>query len=260
MKRSHLLLCAVAAFGAIPASTNEGRGALSGIPPSRTEVAEWRQTFEVDPKNLGTIGHNPYFPLTPGLRIHLGGKNEAVVVSVLEETKVVDGVETRVVEEREIEHGLLVEISRNYFAIDGTTGDVYYFGEDVDDYKDGKIVGHGGAWLSGVNGAKFGLIMPGKPTRGDKFYLEMSPGAVRVEIIYVDDMLKTPLRNFDDLVYCLETDVLDRESSHKWYAAGIGMVGDDNLRVLMIEKPPEVEARWVPPKEMLYRKPHDNGA
>jgi hypothetical protein len=239
MRLSHLL-CTVAAFAAGLAWTDESRGGLTGIAGSRANEAGWRRTFDVDRKNLGTIGHNPYFPLTPGLRIHLGGKDEAVVVSVLEETKVVDGVETRVVEERETENDELVEISRNYFAIDRTTGDVYYFGEHVDDYKDGKIVGHEGAWLSGVNGAKFGLIMPGQPTRGDKFYLEMAPGAEeRVEIMDVDATLKTPLRTFDDLVYSLETDVLDREFSHKWYAAGIGMVGDDNLRVVMIEEPPK---------------------
>lgn len=263
MKLSHLLWCALAAFAVIPASTavitastDEDRGGPTGIASSRTEVDGWRRTFEVDPKNLGIVGHNPYFPLTPGLRIQLGGKDKAVLVSVLGETKVVDGVETRVVEEREIELGELVKITRNYFAVDRTTGDVYYFGEDVDDYKDGKIIGHGRGWLSGVNGAKFGLIMPGKPTRGDKFYLEMTPRAEeRVEIIYVDAMLKTPLRSFEHLVYCRETAVLGRKFSHKWYAAGIGMVGDDDLRVVMIEKPPEVEARWVPP-----RKAHDNGA
>ena len=239
MKLSHLL-CTVAAFAAGLAWTDESRGGLTGIAGSRANEAGWRRTFDVDPKNLGIVGHNPYFPLTPGLRIHLGGKDEAVVVSVLGETKVVDGVETRVVEERETEGGELVEISLNYFAIDRTTGDVYYFGEHVDDYKDGKIVGHEGAWLSGVNGAKFGLIMPGQPARGDKFYLEMAPGAEeRVEIMDVDATLKTPLRTFDDLVYSLETDVLDREFSHKWYAAGIGMVGDDNLRVLKIEEPPK---------------------
>jgi hypothetical protein len=113
------------------------------------------------------------------------------------------------VEERETEDGELVEISRNYFAIDRATGDVYYFGEEVDIYEDGKLVGHDGAWLSGVNGAKFGLIMPGKPALGDKFYLEMAPGAVeRVEIVDLDARLETPLRTFEDLVYCRENDVM----------------------------------------------------
>jgi len=84
----------------------------------------------------------------------------------------VDGVQTRVLEEREEKDGRLIEVSRNYFAIDKNTKDVYYFGEDVDMYKKGKVTGHGGAWLAGVKGARFGLMMPGKIVKGDRFYQE----------------------------------------------------------------------------------------
>jgi len=205
---------------------------------SPADDAGWRRSFEVDRKKLGTDGHNPYFPLTPGLKIHLSDGSETVVFSVLDETKLVDGVETRVVEEHETKDGELVEISRNYFAIDRTNGDVYYFGEDVDIYEDGKVVSHDGAWLAGTNGVKFGLIMPGKPSVGDRFYLEEAPGAVeRVEIVALDATLETPLRSFADLVRCQENDVLDGGVSHKWYASGIGMVGDDEMRVIKIEEP-----------------------
>jgi hypothetical protein len=205
---------------------------------SRADDAAWRRSFDVDPKNLGAVGSNRYFPLTPGLRIHLSDGSETVVFSILDATKVVDGVETRVVEERETEDGELVEISRNYFAIDRTTGDVYYFGEDVDIYEDGRVVSHDGAWLAGVGGVKYGLIMPGEPSVGDKFYLEDAPGAVeRVEIVDLDAKLETPLRSFAGLVRCQEHDVLDGGVSHKWYAAGVGMVGDDEMRVVKIEEP-----------------------
>ena len=94
------------------------------------------------------------------------------------------------------------------------------------------------AWLAGANGVKFGLIMPGKPTLGDKFYLEMAPGAVeRVEIVKLDAKLETPLRSFSQVVHCREYDVVDGDSSQKWYAAGIGMVGDDEMRAVKIEQP-----------------------
>jgi hypothetical protein len=205
---------------------------------SPADDALWRRSFDVDRKNLGADGRNPYFPLTPGLKIHLSDGSETVVFSVLDETKIVDGVETRVVEERETEDGELVEISRNYFAADRTNGDVYYFGEDVDIYEDGKVVSHDGAWLAGVKGVKFGLIMPGKPGVGDRFYLEDAPGAVeRVEIVDLDATLETPLRSFGKVVYCREDDVLDGGVSHKWYAPGIGMVGDDEMRAIKVEEP-----------------------
>ena len=80
------------------------------------------------------------------------------------------GVRTRVIEERETSGGKLAEISRNFFAIDKNTGDLCCFGEDVYIYKDGKVAEHGGSWLSGVDGARSGLMMPGKPAVGDRFY------------------------------------------------------------------------------------------
>ena len=67
-------------------------------------------------------------------------------MTVLNRTKVVDGVETKVVEEKETEGGNLVEVSRNYFAICKPTNNAIYFGEEVD-AKDGKIVSHEGTWL-----------------------------------------------------------------------------------------------------------------
>src|SRR4030095_6201749 len=100
----------------------------------------------------------------------LEGGNEQLTITVLDETKKVDGVETRVVEERETKNGKLGEVSRNYFAISKRTNSVYYFGEDVDIYKDGKVVNHEGGWLAGVKDARFGLMMPGQATLKAKYY------------------------------------------------------------------------------------------
>jgi hypothetical protein len=195
-----------------------------------------RRSFKVDKKNLGPVSYNPYFPLTPGMEVHLTDGHETVVFSVLDETKIVDGVETRVVQEYETKGGQVVEISRNYFATDRIKGDVYYFGEDVDVYENGKVVGSSGAWLSGVDGAKFGLIMPGRPDVGDQFYLEMAPGAVeRVEISSIDVTFETPVRSFDAVIHAREFDELDGGNSQKWYAPGIGMVGDDAKRAFKVE-------------------------
>jgi hypothetical protein len=49
----------------------------------------------------------------------------------LDETKVIDRVETRIVEDRERENGALVESRRDYYVIDSIANDVSYFGENV---------------------------------------------------------------------------------------------------------------------------------
>src|SRR6185503_7351194 len=104
-----------------------------------------------------------------------------------------DGVETRIIEERETNDGQLIEVSRNYFAISKRTGNVYYFGEDVDIYKNGKVASHEGAWLSGVNGARFGLMMAAVPLVGSRYYQEVAPQVAmdRAEIVSVTEMFKT---------------------------------------------------------------------
>jgi hypothetical protein len=198
----------------------------------------WRSVFAADKKDLASTGRNPYFLLVPGHKIHLAGGGERVIITVTDQTRVVDGVETRVVEEREFKGKWLVEVSRNYFAIDKTTSDVYYFGEEVDVYdRSGKIVSHGGAWLSGVKGARFGLIMPGAPVIGDRYYQEFAPAEAmdRAENVTLHAKLKTPMKTFKKCFYVRESSDLESGFSHKWYAAGIGMIGDDELRLVKVE-------------------------
>lgn len=188
--------------------------------------------FEVDKKNLVTHGKNDFFILDPEYQIVLEGPDEKVVITVLEKTKMVDGVKTRVVEEREFENGELSEVSFNYFAIDKNTKDVYYFGEDVDIYEDGKVVRHEGEWLSGVDRARFGLMMPGTPKIGYAFYQEIAPGKAldRGEIMSLTETFKTPAGEFSNCLKVLETSGMDaNERGYKTYAKGIGMIQDEDM-------------------------------
>jgi hypothetical protein len=188
--------------------------------------------FEVDKKNLVTHGKNDYFILDPEYQIVLEGPDEKVVITVLEKTKTVDGVKTRVVEEREFENGELSEVSFNYLAIDKNTKDVYYFGEDVDIYEDGKVVRHEGEWLSGVDRARFGLMMPGTPKIGYAFYQEIAPGKAldRGEIVSLTETLKTPAGEFSNCLKVLETSGMDaNERGFKTYAKEIGMIQDEDM-------------------------------
>ncbi len=222
--------------------TKEGKRYEAKIAAGATagKAKGWRSKFTVDKKDLMSVGRNPYFILIPGHRIHLKGGGETVIITVLNETKMVDGVKTRIVEEREFKGDKLAEVSRNYFAIDKKTKDVYYFGEDVDDYDaSGKIVGHGGGWLSGIKGASFGLIMPGKIKIGDKYYQEHAPNQAmdRAENVNLKATLKTPYKTFKKALYIRESSDLEGGFSYKWYVSGIGMIGDDELRLVKFETP-----------------------
>ncbi len=195
----------------------------------------WADTFAVEKKDFVSAGANTYFRLEPGFTLVLADGNERLVITVLDETKIVDGVETRIVEERESKNGKLVEVSRNFFAFNTADRGVYYFGEEVDIYKNEKIVDHEGAWESGKNGARFGLMIPGQAVLGARYYQEVAPGVAmdRAEITGLHETLKTPAGTFKDCLKVVESTPLEpfaRES--KFYAPGIGIIKDASLRLV----------------------------
>jgi hypothetical protein len=172
--------------------------------------------------------------MQPGRVLKLKHGNDILTVTILPETQEVDGVVTGVLEERETRNGKLVEVSRNFMATDKNTGDVYYFGEDVDNYnKDGKVVSHDSAWRAGAGGARFGLMMPGKPMVGQAFYQEIAPKVAmdRVEIVSTTETVKTPAGTFQNCLHLRETTPLERDVSHKYYASGIGIIKDDEFEL-----------------------------
>ena len=190
--------------------------------------------FPVDKARLLSVGTARYFVLQPGAKSTFEGGATRLVITVLEATEKVDGVVTRVVEERETEGGTLIEVSRNFFAFDPRDSAVYYFGEDVDMYRDGKITGHEGSWRSGVNGARFGLMMPGRPTVGTKYHQEVAPKVAmdRAEVTSVGDALKTPSGSYTSCVHTRETTPLEPGTVEwKRYCPGVGLAEDGELKL-----------------------------
>lgn len=210
-------------------------GCATGLAAGGKE--QFTDTFAVDKADLAATGTNRFFILAPGFQLVLegkeGGKPALLTITVLNETKLVDGVETRIVEERETVNGQPVEISRNYFAISRRTGDVFYFGEDVDMFKDGKVTSHEGAWLSGVGGAHFGLQMPGTPLLGARYYQEVAPKVAmdRAEVKSLSDTLETPAGKFENCLKTEETSALENAREQKIYAPGIGLIYDGSLKL-----------------------------
>ncbi len=230
----------------------EKLGALSLAGLMITGVAvgqEFTSDFDRDACTFSTTGNNPYYPLLPGHQTVLVGMEEddegedveiSHRITVTHETRVIDGVATRVVEEYEEEDGELVEISYNFFAQCRETGDVWYFGEDVEDYEDGMIVGSGGEWRAGVDGATAGIIMPGSPILGARFYEEFAPNAQdRGEIVATGMTLAVPFGTFDDVLETEESSGLDPgDASSKFWAPGIGVIRDETLELVAFAPSP----------------------
>jgi hypothetical protein len=200
---------------------------------------QWTEDFGVAEGELTPTGRNPYFILEPGYQLVFEGKEKGkpvgLTITVLDETKKVDNVTTRIVEERETKEGQVIEVSRNFFAISQRTNSVYYFGEEADIYRGGKVVSHEGAWLSGVDHAKFGLVMPGTVLLGARYYQEVAPGKAmdRAEIMTLSESLETPAGKFAHCLKVEETTPLEPdEKEFKYYAAGVGLLKDGPMKLV----------------------------
>jgi hypothetical protein len=200
-----------------------------------TGANPWQEEFDISNCNMLSEGRGRYFVMEPGFQLVLEGDDTKLQITVLDETKTVDGVVTRVVEEREWIDGALYEISRNYFAMCESTKDAFYFGEDVDFYKNGKVVKHDGSWLAGTDGNRAGLIMAGTPKLKMRYYQEIAPGVAmdRAEIVSLDDTCKTPAGTFTSCLKVKEGTALNiLETEYKYYAPEIGLIGDESLRLV----------------------------
>jgi hypothetical protein len=211
---------------------------------------EFTDTFPLGECTFQTVGGNPYFILQPGRELHYSnaecvaegecGELEELVITVLDETfgvtLPIDGVmttvTTRVVEEHETVDGEVSEISRNFFVACAETRDVYYFGEEV--------VGAGGEWLAGTNGARPGLIMPGGAfLLGARYFQEIAPDVAldRAEHVAMGLEMELPAGDFEGCVEVEETTPLEKGTSTKIYCPGTGLVFDDGLELTLVVEP-----------------------
>jgi hypothetical protein len=216
---------------------------LASPPPVGARKATFTDSFQTERCTFATSGRNPYFLLIPGYRLELEGKDGNAVVhltiTVLDDTLTVDGVETRVVEERETEDGELVEVSRNYFAHCEETGSVFYFGEDVDNYENGVVDNHNGSWRAGVDGARPGVIMPGLNLVGARYFQEIAPGVAldRAETVSVTETLTVPAGTFQNVLKTKETTPLEKGREFKFYAPDVGLLRAADLELVDVVKP-----------------------
>jgi hypothetical protein len=199
---------------------------------------EYTRSFRAENCTFSSTGRNPFFILEPNFQLVLGGEDAGdaaqLMITVLNETREVNGTQARVIEERESVGDDLVEISRNFFAICEETNNVFYFGEEVDIYENGMIVDHEGAWLAGEGTNRAGIIMPGTILLGARYYQEIAPSVAldRAEIIDTGQVIQTLSGDFSDTLITRETTELEPDEVElKYYASGIGLVQEEDLKL-----------------------------
>ncbi len=173
---------------------------------------------------------NPWFPMGVGQQWTHEGEEEGVpvrlLITVVDETRLIAGVTTRVIEEREWEDDELLEISWNYYAQAGD-GTICYFGEDVDIYEEEDEIVHEGAWCADESPNAPGIIMPADPRPGMKFPMESAPGIAEDEgKIVGSGPVAVPFGSFPETIRLRESNPLDGDRGFKVFGEGVGLLVD----------------------------------
>jgi hypothetical protein len=185
----------------------------------------------IDPEDFSTEIDNPYLPLPVGAEWVYESLSEdgleTIVVTVLEETRELLGVECVSVRDTVSLGGVLVEDTIDWYAQD-TAGNVWYFGEISFNYDDeGFVADIDGSWFAGEEGAKPGIVMLGDPALGTTYRQEWWLGEAEDAGTVIDDdaTVTIGLGTFSN---CVKTeDFLPPEPDaleNKFFAPGIGFI------------------------------------
>jgi hypothetical protein len=121
---------------------------------------------------------------------HVDGKPFRTEVSLLPGTKPIvwqgKTVDTAVIQYVAYLDGRIHEVAIDWYA-QADDGSVWYFGEDVFNYEDGKVADTKGTWVAGDT-TPAAMIMPAQPRVGSVYRPENAPGIafeeVRVDKVY----------------------------------------------------------------------------
>ncbi len=201
-----------------------GNDSSQGLPQGSEPVS-------LDPADFTLEIDNPYWPMSPGsewvyTETDSKGTKEKVVVTVTEETKrIANGIEARVIRDVVSENGKPVEITDDWYAQD-KEGNIWYLGEAVANYEDGKLVDRAGSFEAGVDGAQAGIAMPANPEPGLSYRQEYYKGEAedRAVVITVgEEQVEVPFGHFTGVL--MTRDLVPTEpkvQELKFYARGVG--------------------------------------
>ena len=236
MKRIAIITVACCAL-LVGACGDDDSGNGSGNPSSGSAGADsalpqGAEQVELDPADFTTDIDNPYWPMARGNRWVSRSATERIVVEVTNRTKDVAGIEAAVVRDTVTDNnGDLVEVTDDWYAQDAE-GNVWYLGEDVKDYQDGRVVSTAGSWEHGVDGALGGIAVPAEPRPGLRYRQEYYEGKAedRAEVLSVTERVEVPGDTFEDCLKTEDTTPLEPDAvEHKYYAKGVGPVLNEKV-------------------------------
>lgn len=206
---------------------------------------------------------NKFLPVVPGSTFTLtgtanrggGGNAHQVVFTVTELTKMINGVRTVVLWDRDIQEGVLVEEELAFWAQDDS-GNVWLMGEYPEEHEGNKVSAPS-TWLAGNQGSAPGILMRTDPKLNTSQYEQGDAPSVEfldlAKVFAVDQRTTVPAGTFDGVLVIDEWDPNNQpQDGHqfKYHAPGVGIVqvtarGGDEQETLVA-----TEHRKLTPEEL----------
>ncbi len=156
---------------------------------------------------------------------HVDGKPFRTEVSLLPGTKPIvwqgKTVDTAVIQYVAYLDGRIHEVAIDWYA-QADDGSVWYFGEDVFNYEDGKVADTKGTWVAGDT-TPAAMIMPAQPRVGSVYRPENAPGIAfeEVRVDKVDQQIDGPSGKISGAIEVNELH-MDGTREGKVFAPGYG--------------------------------------
>jgi hypothetical protein len=184
----------------------------------------------INPEDFTTQIDNPFFSMPVGKKMIYEARTEdgleRIEIAITGETRRIMGVETLVYHDREYLDGELVEETKDFIAQD-KDGNVWYFGEEVDNYENGKLKDHGGAWFAAYEGAKPGIWIKAKHMVGDSYRQEYWRGEAEdmAKIVATGVTVTTSVSTYQNCTKTYDWTPLEPEAmEYKYYCPEVGGV------------------------------------
>jgi hypothetical protein len=156
---------------------------------------------------------------------HVDDKPFRTEVTLLPGTKPIQfngkTVDTAIIQYVAYSDGRIHEVAIDWYA-QADDGSVWYFGEDVSNFEDGKVADTKGTWMANDQ-TPAAMIMPAKPAAGNVYRPENLPEVVfeQVRVEKVDQTVPGPSRVISGAIEVLELH-MDGTSEGKVFAPGYG--------------------------------------
>src|SRR4051812_29549268 len=161
----------ITALAAVAAAALTACDSSSGTTPSgSTRLPQGSEAVRLDPNDFTVKITNKYWPMKPGDRWVYEERDEKGTVTrdevtVLDDSATIDRIETLVIHDLATQDGVTVEDTTDWYAQD-SGGNLWYFGEQTQEYENGQPGSTEGSWEAGVDGAQAGIILPAAPEAG----------------------------------------------------------------------------------------------